>query len=377
MKIAFIANDSLLYGSSKSMINLIVELNKLYKYDIFVILPKKGELESELKKRNIKYKIFRYYSWIYPQKDKKIVKNFVKKCLTIFSIIPLANWLKKNKIDIVHSNNSAVYVGSMASRLSKITHVWHIREFVEEDHHCKFFNKKRAIKEFNKANGIIYISNAVENKYKNLIIKPKSFMIYNGIPIEEYNNINIANLNNNFKITIVGNVSRTKGHKDAIYAIQELKNRNVNNVELLIVGDGVCKNEYEEYVRKNDLSDNITFLGFKNDLSEIRKQTHIALVCSKNEAFGRVTVEAMCAKNLVIGSNTGGTFELISNGQTGFLYKEGDYVDLADKIEYAIKNWNKCIQIIENAHEYAINNFNITTCAKKVNKVYEKLLGGK
>lgn len=374
MKILFVSNDSLLYGSSKSMINLILELKKLYNYDISVILPKKGDLEKELKSRKIEYKIFRYYSWIHPKDENKKIVYFIKKILTLLSVVPLAMWMKKENIDIVHSNNSAVYIGALAAKIAKKRHVWHIREFVEEDHNFVFFNKNKTLKMFNDSNDIIYISKAIENKYKNAIIEPKTHLIYNGIPIEEYKNDYIPDVTDYYKIIIVGAISKTKGHLDAIKAIQELKKRNLTNIKLLIAGDGVCKKEYEKYVIENKLQDNIEFLGFVNNLSNIRKQTNISLVCSKNEAFGRVTIESMCAKNLVIGSNTGGTIELVQDKKTGFLYSEGDYIDLADKIEYAINNWKKCKKIVENAYNYAINNFTITKCAKGVNEVYKYLL---
>lgn len=377
MKIVFISNDSFLYGSSKSMINLILELKKIYNYDISVIIPKKGDLEKELKNKNIDYRIFRYYSWIHPKNENKKILYFIKKILTLLSVIPLVIWMKKEKIDIVHSNNSAVYIGLLAAKLAKKKHVWHIREFVEEDHNFVFLNKNKTIKMFNNSDDIIYISKAIERKYRNIIIKPNTYLVYNGIPIEEYKNDNIPNVIEHYKIIIVGNISKTKGHLDAIKAIEELKKRNINNVKLLIAGDGVCKEEYENYVIENNLQDNIEFLGFINNLSDVRKQTNISLVCSKNEAFGRVTIEAMCAKNLVIGSNTGGTIELVQDKKTGFLYKEGNYINLADKIEYAINNWEECKKIIEDAYDYATNKFTITKCAKGVNEVYKKNIGGK
>ena len=135
------------------------------------------------------------------------------------------------------------------------------------------------------------------------------------------------------------------------------------------------KDELEEYVKKNQLNDTIKFLGFRNDLDEIRKNINIYLMCSQNEAFGRVTIEAMMAKNLVIGANTGGTIELISNGFNGFLYHQGDYKDLANQIEYVITHWENCEKIIENAYTDAMNKFSIQRCANQVIQVYEKVLG--
>lgn len=48
----------------------------------------------------------------------------------------------------------------------------------------------------------------------------------------------------------------------------------------------------------------------------MRKKIDVELVCSRSEAFGRVTIESMMSSNPVIGANTGGTKELIIEGLT-------------------------------------------------------------
>ena len=44
----------------------------------------------------------------------------------------------------------------------------------------------------------------------------------------------------------------------------------------------------------------------------------------KGENFGRVTVEAMAAGAVVLGTDAGGTPEIIEDGVTGFLYPPGE-----------------------------------------------------
>lgn len=372
MKILFVANDTSLFGSNRSMLNLIEELKK-YGHNINVIIPKKGEIEQELLKMHINYKIFRYYSWIYPMNEHNFVKHFIKTLITLFSVIPMSRWIKKNKIEIIHSINSAVYIGSIVAAITKVKHIWHIRELVEEDHNYKFYNKKMAIKQFNKANAIIYISKIVENKY-NSLVKAQSFLIYNGIPMVEYKNTENSEKNiDKYTILMAGNLSKTKGQEEAIKAIENLVNKKIYNVKLLLAGKGDYESELKEYVDTNKLNDYVNFLGFINNLENIRKDTNIALVCSQNEAFGRVTVEAMNYKNLVIGANTGGTIEIIKDGENGLLYKQGDYLDLSKKIEYAINNWDSMEKIIDVAYKDVITKFSIERCAKEVNDVYNKM----
>lgn len=376
MKILFISNDSSLLGSSKSMINLVKEL-KSKNNDVYVIIPKKGVIEEELIKFDINYKIFRYYSWIKPMGEKNYFKYIIKIILTFISSINISRWVKKNKIEIIHSNNSATYVGSLISIITKKKHIWHIRELMQEDHNLDFFNKKFAYKMLNKADYLIYISKAVKNKYDQLLTNKNSRLVYNGIPVDNFFNVKLPEFNKDkINLLIAGNICKTKGQEEAINAIEYLKDKGIKNLELQIAGDGIMKEQLEQYVIENKLEDNVKFLGFRNDLDEIRKQINIYLMCSKNEAFGRVTVEAMMSKNLVIASNTGGTVELIMDKTNGFLYKQGNYKDLANKIEYAIKNWSECEEIIEKAYVDAMNNYSIQRCANEILEVYEKVIEG-
>ena len=115
-------------------------------------------------------------------------------------------------------------------------------------------------------------------------------------------------------------------------------------------------------------------IPFQLDLKELRKEADIALMCSKSEGFGRVTVESMLSENIVIGANCAGTAEIIKDGINGYLYESGNIYDLSEKIYYVIAHWNDQQKIIKNAKEYAKLNFNIESYAKKICEIYYKIL---
>lgn len=50
----------------------------------------------------------------------------------------------------------------------------------------------------------------------------------------------------------------------------------------------------------------------------------ILCMCSDREAFGLSTVEGMLSGCLIIGTNTGGTTEILEDGTTGLLYAQGE-----------------------------------------------------
>ena len=56
---------------------------------------------------------------------------------------------------------------------------------------------------------------------------------------------------------------------------------------------------------------------------------NVVLMCSQNEAFGRVTVEALKSGRPVVGTRSGGTPELITDGIDGFVFEPGSAPALA------------------------------------------------
>lgn len=69
-------------------------------------------------------------------------------------------------------------------------------------------------------------------------------------------------------------------------------------------------------------------------MAALRKQYNTAIVASRAEAFGRVTIEAMNANQLVIANDGGANSELIKNRVTGFLFE--------------INNINSLLKVFEN-----------------------------
>ena len=68
----------------------------------------------------------------------------------------------------------------------------------------------------------------------------------------------------------------------------------------------------------------MVFKGYVSDPYDTFHEADCLLMCSENEAFGRVTAEAMSACLPVIGKNSGGTPEVIVDEETGILYDTFD-----------------------------------------------------
>lgn len=382
MNILYISHESTLGGATRSLLGIIDELQD--KVNVFVLISSKsGELVNELKKRNVKVISVKYCWWM-GLKSNSLINKYIKYTLqyliTYINALRISFVIKDMKIDIIHSNSSVVNMGALISKFSGIPHVWHVREFGEEDHNLFFkYNKTNCFKFMNKYScKVITISKAVYEKYKNYIDKNKLCIIYNGIS-KEYMQKKLCVENNKVNILISGSLAQGKGQKEAILAIKKLRHEGFKNMKLNIAGRGKEEyiNELKKIVQKYGLQDYVDFLGYIDDMKELRQKIDIELVCSRKEAFGRVTIEAMMSMMPVIGANTGGTKELINNGVNGLLYEQGNYNDLADKIKYLLQNRNKIKEIGINAYNFAKENFTSDKNAEAIYNLYNDILKDK
>lgn len=383
MKVLFVAGDSDYSGATLSMVALI-EFLRADGVESEVVLPGKGKIEDVLVDKKIEYNIVQSRRWICPLNEHFSVKVFVRRTKdrikNLLSVIKIANIIKRGNFDIVHVNTLAPYVGALAALISGKPYVWHIREFGEEDHGQTLWNKKAGYKLISKATTVITISNALKDKYTQAIPSANITMVYNGIDIdkflyerEKYFYRNIVN------ITISGRPSEGKGQLELLQAVNLLKD-NYECFRVRLVG-GYGKKDYVEKVKKyisdNDIGPWVNIVGFKEDMPKVWRDSDICVVCSRSEAFGRVTIEAMLSGCLVIGADTGGTVELISNDSTGLLYEQGNPVSLYEKLDYALKNKDKMKQIAEAGQVEACHKYTAKENEQKILKVYHDILNQK
>jgi hypothetical protein len=91
------------------------------------------------------------------------------------------------------------------------------------------------------------------------------------------------------------------------------------------------------------------------------------------EGLGRVTLEAMLSGITVIGADTGGTKEIIGEDlERGYLYRQGNAEDLAQKIELVIHSKEEREAKRKEAQTYIQTLTNPNIYALKVFKAYEK-----
>jgi len=115
-----------------------------------------------------------------------------------------------------------------------------------------------------------------------------------------------------------------------------------SNVHLTLLGQGECRDKIKRLAKKFLLSESISFMESvsSDKVRGIMNKADIYVLPSSGfEGWGAVVNEAMAESCVVIGSNmTGAVKTIINDGINGFVFSDGDYKELASKIELLLNN---------------------------------------
>jgi len=369
IKILYLIDSLNIGGAQKHLISLISHLDKK-KYDIHLCAFKSGPLTKEVKKLNIPFKIL-----------DQVRKPKIFGLNNFFSLL---KFMKHKKFDIIDTLLFASTTwGIFTAKLSNIS--YRIAERRNLNHILK--NKKRRLLFLRFVNlftdKIIVVSEAV----KNCVIKQekldpmKTKCIYNGVNLKEFDiKINQSKekaklgIKNNDKI--IGVVARLVKEKDYFTLIKAFKqvNDKIKNSKLIIVGDGPLKENLEKYVKKQNLENNIKFLGKRTDIPKLIKIFEIFILSSLTEGFPNVVLEAMAASKQVVATNVGGIPEVVINGKTGILVPPTNPEALANTIIKLIKNPKLREKMGKAGRKRVEKYFTIKKMVKEYEKVYDRLV---
>ncbi|EGK01929.1 MULTISPECIES: glycosyltransferase family 4 protein [Dysgonomonas] len=371
MKILCISHGSTLNGAERSFAEML-EAFSIAGHELYAVFPYHGEL-IELCKPYLNSFTIVHQPWWHDHGTELSLKEKTRRLFSI--LINTRNSLhviRKIKPDIVITNSSVIPCGAIASKIARIRHLWYFREIGKEDLGFNYiYGKKLSLWLANKLSStILFNSYFLESKYEKYISKRKRKVVYQAVSLKTNNQyIKKDQSCDILTLIIVGRFAKGKGQVQALQAVHTLI-RQGEKVRLLLVGASrdSYSNQIKDYIEKHDLSSYILPIDFSKDISEYYYQADIALVCSRCEAFGRVTIESMKMGLPVIASNTGANSELVKEGFNGYLYEFSNSKDLANKI-LMLKDKDTRKMFATQAKEWADITFTMKNYSSNLNEI--------
>ena len=179
------------------------------------------------------------------------------------------------------------------------------------------------------------------------------------LPVNENNKWKLEKCIKN-QILFVGRFDKHKGGDIVIKAFNIIAKKN-KHAALVFAGPdrGVKVHSklmsINEYINTNvmdkEIKKRIKYLGqvSSEKIEQLRRDSHITIMASRWENFANTVLEALAMGCPTVGTESGGTPEIIKNNITGLLSKVADPVSLADKIDILLSNDNLSIELGRNA----------------------------
>lgn len=369
MKVLVVAHESeFIGGANRALFAILKYWKNSENIQFDVLVPdNQGDFVEALEKMNVNHyaiKYFKVFSELkgdYKDAFRKI--NVYRKDLyNYFAAKKIGNKLVCNRYDAVYTNTRMSSMGSWIAQRLQIPHIIHIREFGNENTYWGPSNLKRINKTSNR---VIVISKALAKEIEKAVEKSKMVVSYDGVI---YQGKEKQKSDEYVDILLTGRITEAKSQEEAVMAIAELKKRGLSELIRLHFAGSVpanskfAKQYYNrilDLIKKYNIEKQIIFHGEVSSMDLLRQNMDIELMCAERETFGWVTVEGMRSGLLVIGANTGATPEIITNMKTGLLYTHGDARDLADKIEWVLKNPSIADEIRKNGKKFSDESFTI------------------
>lgn len=170
---------------------------------------------------------------------------------------------------------------------------------------------------------------------------------------------------------VISYVAELNNNKNQLMIVRAMKEvvKKYNDVKVLLIGDGVYEEKIRLEIQKNLLQNNILLLGYRTDIPMLLKISDLYIATSRREGLPVNILEATCAGLPVLVTDSRGQRELVEDGTNGYLVRNDDDKDLAQKIKNIYSDFK--IRNHFRAHSRdKINEYSIENVMEEMKKIY-------
>ena len=286
---------------------------------------------------------------VYKGKDRASIKQPIRFGATLFFLMKdLLHLVRSRRIQIIQShlgpaNQLAVAVGKL-SRTPVFPTVHTPMAFLDKRNrwdlrvHC---NKGVNQYVYRSADRVIVVSQEIKETIQQHFSLKESKILFlkNGIVFED-DQLEPIDLGKEFSVTgsmfkliAVGRLVSLKKFDMLIRAVKEVVNRGLDDLLVLIAGEGEERIRLERLIQELRIEDCVRLLGLRHDVMAIMKASDIFVMPSRYEGLSLAMIEAMACGLPIIASDARGLKDCITDEQNGLLFPVDDYKALAERIQ--------------------------------------------
>ncbi len=184
---------------------------------------------------------------------------------------------------------------------------------------------------------------------------------------------NELGMNNQLSLVCVSRLFNRKGHIYLFEALAPLI-KNGLRTKLYLVGAGDYKEKLEDIAKKLEISQNIEFLGWRNDGLEIIAAADIIVHPSLEDALSSSLIESLMLAKPIIATDISGAADTLDSGRYGKLIPPADAESFRQALEETIENLEEVRENARLGKQYLLEYMGAKRVADEYKKVYQRVL---
>jgi glycosyltransferase involved in cell wall biosynthesis len=305
----------------------------------------------------------------------------MNKGINFVAIWNLVRYIKKNKIDIIHTHSSVdSRTAGIAGKIAgiKIVRSRHISLPISKSRLTWWQYMKLADKVITSGrdirNNMIRDNKMLPNKIASAPAGVDTKIFSEKRDLKDIRpKYNIEKTD--FLVGIVSVLRSWKGHSYLIEAIKMVSNE-ISNIHLIIVGEGPQKENIEQLVESLEIKEKVTLTGYQPNPEIFFKAMDVMVLPSfAGEATSQVLPQAMLMGKPVISTEAGGLSEVVIHNETGLIVPTKDSYKIYKAIKKLHNDKDLRNKLIKNGKKHALKNFTFDQMINTTENVYQEVLG--
>jgi glycosyltransferase involved in cell wall biosynthesis len=354
-------------GTERQVVNLALGIDPS-RFDLHLAcLRCSGALLGELKTLQVPRPEFRIGRFYNPK--------------TLWQGLRLAQYIRKNRIQIVHSYGfySNVFTVPIARLAGKSFVIASIRDTGDVLTPAQRRVHKMVCR---LADCVLVNAEAIRDKLVEEGYAPgKIIVIRNGITLAKFgkrqsNSLLRQELALPLSAPLVVVFSRLNQMKGVKYFLDAaiILARRFPDVRFLVVGDGESRKELEEYARRLGLGQRTVFTGFRGDVPELLSEAAVSVLPSLSEGLSNSLLESMASGVPVVATSVGGNPEVIEHGVTGLLVPVRDSAALAAAVGRVLEDKDMAARFAQAGIRRVAELFSMERSVRETEHLYQQLV---
>lgn len=331
-------------GAQNSLFEIAKGTKDRAKFGVILTASDSGELSSAYEKEGIEF-----IPHPFPSRGVGHEKEMEK------YISRLAEFYLKSGAKLIHANTLQNYFSILAAQKANLPILLNVRESEEPKTYFDYlpsYLRNRAFNSIASAESVVFVAESTMKLWKKHVSGDNFHLVRNGVDTNRlrllvygydkaYARKSLRLTNDKLVVLNVGTFCERKNQMELLRAYKLILELRIFNIELILVGAN--NSEYSQQVanfrnKLQKMGGQIKIVNETNgqDGQNILARYYLAsdvfTLCSLNESYPRVIMEAFAFGLPAVSSACFGTTEQIEHYQNGFLYESGNIEDLKDAI---------------------------------------------